>query len=294
MTAQESNNLVIESPYPRTVGLMGGDLRPKPKPIGIRLAADFWTLLIGFSYSLLSLLTHWSVIVILVIAFAWRAFRVERMKVDFAPRTIALALAAWVPAGLLSRFDLVLDEAVASPSEPNPGPEQQIFWGAFYVFVLLVALWGIAIAWRRLTRAELAPGGFYEGWRSGITWFLLPAILFYYAEAVGLLRELNPSIVVLTILAFIGVGSVLLWQTKWERIATSCAGILLFSLFITASTYLPNVFDGWGPTALQDKILVGSAISLIGAVILTVIYYRDKNNLVAEPKNQFVASSEEK
>ncbi len=291
---QEPRNLIIDSPYPRTVALMGGDLRPKPKPFGVRLAADIWTVFIGFSYSLLSLLTHWSVIVILVIAFAWRAFRVERMKVDFAPRTIALALLAWVPLGLITKLN-----------NYEPGPEVSPAQWAFFTIdgkailsaliglTSLLVLWGGTAVWRRMTRVELAPGGFYEGWRSGLSWFLLPAMLFHYAESIGLLEPLNVLVVFGGILSVIIIASILLWRTIAERTASGLAGAILFGLSVTSSSYRHVVQVGWDSTAAVDGTAVLTLL-LVASLLFGFISYRNKKNPPAEPMTQFISDSEEK
>ncbi len=270
----------LTSPYPREIALNAKTMRPKPKPLGIRVAADIWTLLIGGFYAVLCLIPHWGISVLLAIGFAWRAFRVERMKVDFAPRAIALAFLGWLVASYFLLRALMGAEGPLgswmSRGAEDPGGGFKVEPAAVVVGTMLL-LWFAAAVWRRLNRRELEPGGFYEGLRSGVAWFILPAIILGSDVVATAFIAVGRGWLITFLLVLILGVSTRLWRHLPERAGCAVAAISLFGSAWMFSVQLREGQNYANPTETVDS-LAGALIVMVAVGIALYVSHRYRKN----------------
>ncbi len=272
----------LTSPYPREIALNAKTMRPKPKPLGIRVAADVWTLLIGGFYAVLCLIPHWGISVLLAVGFGWRAFRVERMKVDFAPRAIALAFLGWLVASYF-----LLEIVDGAPGLFGAWSRRDAEYGgdtARYVLVMVMLatmslLWLTSAVWRRLNRRELEPGGFYEGLRSGVGWFTLPAIVLASDGVTTAFMDVGRGWLILFLLVLTLGVSMRLWRTLPERAGCALAGLCLFGSAWSTSVRFRAGQNYENPTEMVDS-LAGAFILLVTVGIALYVAHRYRKNEV--------------
>jgi hypothetical protein len=186
--------------------------------------------------------------------------------VDFAPRTIALMLLAWLPIGFI--YLVVLSQQSREIGTVRDGLvviDAASIRKTYITFGLLLTLWLGTSAWRRLSRMELAPGGAYEAWRSGVAWFLMPALMIFFAKEYYAFQSINPLIIVTSVIASLLLTSLVLWRALSERIACFCAGLLLMSMSLATGQYLSMIDGGTGSTIVVETL----AVSLV-LVVLTI------------------------
>ncbi len=270
----QSAEPVATSPYPRKFALGSENMRPAPQPLGARIAADVWTLCLGAIYGVVSIIPHWSVAIGVPLIFVWRAYRVERTKVDFCSRTIALALVSWTAIVFSLRdvfsFILVADYR-GSPSDN--------VWISGTLAVLLAVVWLGAMIWRRLNRHELEPGGFYESFRAGVPWFLIPAAAMMMGMATEM-AQFGIGPVIASLVTYIGVVSFRMGRTVWERVGTALGGVLLLAPSAARETYPEPT-----PSMVDVAVLGGFA-----AIALMVLFVGSMRRREADPLTEQLPS----
>lgn len=155
--------------------------------MGLRLATDAWSLILGAIYGLVSLIPYpWITGTFIALGLIWRAFRVERHGVDFAPRAVALAiLGSTLTLGFgfsgtifpaEEYYPVLWEPAIRDPWTSSP---------ALVCLAVMVGIWLLAMGYRRWKRKGLEPLDWLESTRGTITWMLLPAFMLAMMSAVG-------------------------------------------------------------------------------------------------------------
>lgn len=273
----------------------------KPRPVIYRIAADVWSLWLGTIYGLLGHVPHWSIFFVVPLAMIHRAYRVEKTKIDLAPRACALFFVAFAlcfstqgtyGSSLLELLNPAITGVQPStevndfdyPAPAAPPVPAQVDWAPilpkFVLPSLLLLAWiGVAI-WRRSRRMGPPPEGFYEGMRHGITWIslaIIPIALSYFPD----LQWKLPFSIFLVSAATVSLLAFRIGRDVRTILGVATPGIVLilersYALFNSSYTTSINWVEFW----------FGSILAIAAVLVSGFIEYRHrKRSHATKPKN---------
>lgn len=274
----------------------------KPRPVVYRIAADVWSLWLGTIYGILGHVPHWSIFFVVPLAMIHRAYRVEKTKIDLAPRACALFFVAFAlcfstqgtyGSSLLELLNPAITGVQPStevydgdiyPAPAAPLVPAQVDWAPilpkFVLPSLLLLAWiGVAI-WRRSRRMGPAPEGFYEGMRHGVTWISLAIIPIALSYFPGLQWKLPLSIFLVSA-ATVSVLAFRIGRDVRTILGVATPGIVLIlersvALFNSSYTTSINWVEFW----------FGSILAIAAVLVSGFIEYRHrKRSRATKPKN---------
>ena len=246
------------SPYPR----LGASLdipRPKPKFILVRMGADLWSMFIGLVYGLAISIPSWIVPIVMTIALAWRAFRVERRGTDFAPRAMVLAMIGWFGGALSANYSVFYPPVPAEPLPGQPPTPIEVNWMPTAIsFASIFLVWLGSVIYRRLNRRELEPLGAYESFRNGAVW-IIPFIVPFLFNPISQQLKSPPQPVAHYALGTVCIlTAIRLGTNLWQRVCAFSS-----SAWLAILAYNSNGGSYPIEKTVDANIVIGSVVVLL-------------------------------
>lgn len=263
----------------------------KPRPVAYRIAADVWSLWLGAVYGILGHVPHWSIFFVVPLAMIHRAYRVEKTKIDLAPRACALFYVAFllcfanvtgVEPSLATRLQTAffggnaavgpLDFAPTSIEVGTPEVPDPVDWAPILPMLILPSLlllvWIGSSIWRRYRRVGPAPTGFYEGIRHGMIWCCWATLVLPINDYSGGRAIPTPPIIFVGIL-LLAVLIIRIGRDLWTRIGVAVPSML--SVVVMCLSYNRR---SYGIPIYESDIWYGVVLVSVGAIAAVVISLR--------------------